>query len=67
MTKLRGFVRKETAQAILFEIIEDDYRYLQWKTLWFPKSRIQLPKHLYGKVISIYIPEWLYEKHIPKG
>jgi hypothetical protein len=65
MTKLRGKLIRETEKAILFEVIEDPCRHLQGLTLWFGKSKTKLPKRLYKEVISIYIPEWLYDNNIP--
>ena len=64
MIKLRGHVIIETDKAILFEITEDIHLHLQGRMEWFPKSHIQLPKKLYGKEISIYVQNWLYDDKI---
>ena len=32
--------------------------------MWFPKSKIKLPKKLYGKEISIYVQNWLCDGKI---
>jgi hypothetical protein len=64
MMKLRGYVIKETDKAILFAITEDICLHLRGLHIWFAKAPIRLPKRLHDKVISIYIPDWMYNEHI---
>ena len=62
MQKLKGRIEKETDKAIYFHITSDEWGFnLANQTEWFPKSRIKLPKKMYRKEISIYIPDWLYD------
>jgi len=65
MQKLKGYVKTETDKAILFQITSDEWGYhLDNQLEWFPKSHIKLPKKLYGKEISIYVQNWLYDSKI---
>jgi hypothetical protein len=64
MNKLRGTVMYETDKAIQFKITEDILLHLTGKTLWFPKSKIKLPKNLYKETISIYVPDWMYDSKV---
>lgn len=70
MMKLKGYVKSETNKAILFEITSDENGFhLEGQTEWFPISHTRLPKKLYGKEISIYVHNWLYDSkiHVDEG
>ena len=65
MMKLRGYIDVETDNAIFFHITSDeDGFHLKGRIVWFPKSKIRLPKKKDKKEISIYVPCWLYDSKI---
>lgn len=63
MMQLRGRIEAETTKAILFKVEEDICSHLKGKTIWFPKSKIKLPKRREG-TININVPNWLYDEHV---
>ncbi len=63
MIKLRGKILVQTEKGILFKVEEDLCMHLEDKKIWFPKSRIKMPKRLDGQ-ISIYVENWLYDSNV---
>jgi hypothetical protein len=63
MMQLRGTIQGESEKAILFYIEEDICLHLKGRRLWFPKSKIKLPKRRQG-IINIYVQDWLYDRNI---
>ena len=65
MMKLKGYVKVETDKSIQFKITSDEEGFhLDGRTVWFPKSKIKLPKKIHNKEINIYVQNWLYDTKI---
>lgn len=65
MQKLKGKIKVETDNAILFEITEDmEGFHLEGQTEWFPKSHIKMNKKVINGERIIYVQNWLYDDKI---
>jgi len=64
MVKLTGKIIRETKDAVLLKIEEDEQSLLKGKTEWFAKSKIKISKNRHGKDV-VRVQQWLYEMHLP--